>query len=540
MTNFLHQILNLSQFKIMAIIGLIIYFTILLTIVIRDNKRGADGVKNYFFASQSLPFWMLSLTFIASWWGAGSAIEMADNAYKEGIGAFWIYGMPVLFSTFLMILMSKIIRKVNCATQAEMLELRYGKFSALICSIIILLFMVFTAASQMVGIGLFFKNYLNIDYGYAVILGTLVVVIYSLFGGFRGVVFTDIVQFFFLTATVITIVVTMFYAGGSFSKVSEIVANNPKKANYFSFGAGAKNYMIYFITFGAAWMIQANVWQRIQATKSIKDARRMTTFSFFVYIPLYLLAILTGMLGLSLYSELPKGGIVINVINDHMHPAISALAFIGLTSAIMSTMDSLINTGSLIFTKDIYKKHINKNASEKHQLRIAMLATLFISIAGIFISLQIKSILDIAWIAADIIATGIFFPLILGFFFRAGNNYGTIFSMIFSLIYVFYHLLIQFKVPHRLFTLFYDIPFEKVPDNLFIMWKLKSATQVCVGMTSSFLIYIIISLVTKRQYDKADKFMLRAGTNDFFKFHNNFLLPKKILVFLKVPFNKEK
>ena len=47
---------------------------------------------------------VLSVTFIASWWGAGSAISTADLAYSEGLGAFWYYGVPVLIATFLMML----------------------------------------------------------------------------------------------------------------------------------------------------------------------------------------------------------------------------------------------------------------------------------------------------------------------------------------------------------------------------------------------------------------------------------------------------
>ena len=544
----------MTQLQVFSIMGLLVYFAILLTIVIWDNKRGTDGIKNYFFASQSLPFWMLALTFIASWWGAGSAIEMADNAYKEGIGAFWIYGMPVLFSTFLMIMMAKIIRKINCATQAEMLELRYGKISALICSVITLIFMTFTAASQMVGIGMFFENFLNIDYRYTVLLGTGIVLIYSLFGGFRGVVFTDIIQFVFLTATVFLVIGAIIYAGGSFSKVVTIAQSSEGKANFFSFGTGAKKYMIYFITFGAAWMIQANVWQRIQATKSASDAVKMTTLSFFVYIPLYLLAIITGMLGISIYTNLPKGGIVINVISNHMHPVLSALAFIGLASAIMSTMDSLINTASLIFIKDIYKKYINPKASTKRQLFIAMLATFFVTVIGVIISLEIRSILDVSWIAADIIATGVFFPLVLGFIFRSGNNYGAIASMIFSIFYVGYHLLIQFKIPHRIVGLLYEIPFEDISNNTFIPWNLKSTTQVCVGMPASLIIYLTISfifnLATKPQYTKANNFMCRAGVKysieDYIVFGTTKILktikqliPQKIRAYIIVRLTKK-
>ena len=115
-----------------------------------------------------MPFWALSITFIASWWGAGSAISTADLAYSDGLGAFWYYGVPVLISTFLMILGAKAIRRVGYLTQGKMMGTRYSQGVAKILSVMILIFMTFSAASQMVGIGNFFGTYLGLDYELAV------------------------------------------------------------------------------------------------------------------------------------------------------------------------------------------------------------------------------------------------------------------------------------------------------------------------------------------------------------------------------------
>ncbi|UDQ99351.1 sodium:solute symporter family protein [Lentisphaerota bacterium WC36G] len=523
-----------------SLLGLAIYFAILLIVVLHDNKRKKENnnTNSYFFGSHKLPFWMLSLTFIASWWGGGSAMMMADKGFESGIGAFWVYGMPVLFSTFLMIVMAKVIRNINCATQGEMLELRYGKLCGLICSVITLIFMTLTAASQMVAIGDFFENFLGFSYNFAVIFGTYIVLVYSLFGGFRGVVFTDIVQFVFLTTTILIVIGALYFAGGNFSCMIDVVKNSSNKETFFSFGAGAKKYSIYFITFGAAWMIQANVWQRIQATKNATDAVKMTTMSFFAYIPLYLLAVITGMLAIAVYTKLPKGGVVVDVISNHTHPILSVLAFVGLTSAIMSTMDSLINTASLIFTNDIYKRYINKNANEKKQLSVAMITTFTVTIIGVLISLEIRSILKLSWIAADFIATGVFFPLVLGFIFRRGNNIGAISCMIFGTIYTFIHLLINLKVPHKFLTLFYNVPLEKITDDFFIPWELNSPIQVCVGMLSALIVYLLMSIITKEQFAKADAFMKRAKTHEIF---DSFIFwPfNKVFVLLKIPVNKD-
>lgn len=105
----------MTNLQIMSLIGLILYFGLLLFAVTKEKKN--TNVLDYFFAGRSLPFWALSITFIASWWGAGSAISTADLVYEDGLGAFWYYGVPVLISTFLMIIGAKAIRRVGYLTQ---------------------------------------------------------------------------------------------------------------------------------------------------------------------------------------------------------------------------------------------------------------------------------------------------------------------------------------------------------------------------------------------------------------------------------------
>lgn len=145
----------MNQLQVLSLIGLLLYFAVLLIAVTKEKKN--NNVVDYFFAGRSLPFWALSITFIASWWGAGSAISTADLAYDDGLGAFWYYGAPVLISTFLMMVGSKAIRRIGYLTQGEMMEARYSKKVAKLLSFMILMFMTISAASQMVGMGTFFR-----------------------------------------------------------------------------------------------------------------------------------------------------------------------------------------------------------------------------------------------------------------------------------------------------------------------------------------------------------------------------------------------
>ena len=472
----------MSRLQTISLTALFLYFGALLFAVTKEKKN--ENVLDYFLGGRSMPFWALSITFIASWWGAGSAISTADLAYSDGLGAFWYYGVPVLISTFLMIVSAKAIRRVGYLTQGEMMKARYSDTAAKILSVMILIFMIFTAASQMVGIGTFFGTYMGLKYEFAVILGTGIVLIYSMFGGFRGVVLTDIIQFVLLLCSAVLVFVVALKEAGGFGAV-RTAAEALGKTDYMSFSSGASKYMTYVITFGCAWMIQANVWQRISAARNDTDARRMTVLSFAAYIPLYLIVVFTGMAGIVIFDTLPEGGVVTAVVMDYMSPVLGALVFVGISAAIMSTMDSLINTGAMTLSIDLYPHQNN----EKKMLTFSRMATLLVTAAALIISLGIRSILEISWIASDIITTGVFVPLIAGFFWRRGNSKGALGSMIFGLIYCSYNLLISFGLPLPAF------------------WKPESTLQVLIGVGMSALIYVSVSLLTKPEYEKADAFI---------------------------------
>ncbi len=476
----------MTLLKLFSLIGLFLYFILLLFVVIKEKKN--HSVLDYFFAGRSLPYWALSITFIASWWGAGSALSTADLAYEDGLGAFWYYGVPVLISTFLMILCAGGIRRVGYLTQGRMMEARYSKSTAKLLSLLVLFFMVFNAASQMVGVGDFFGSYLGLSYEAAVLLGTLIVLLYSMFGGFRGVVLTDVIQFVLLLISAMVVFVVGFHNAGGLEGIRN-AAQIAGKIDYLHMGAGVSKYSMYVITFGCAWMIQANVWQRISATRSDRDARKMTVLSFFAYIPLYLMVVFTGMAGFVLYPEMPKGGVVTALVMDYLSPILGALVFIGISAAIMSTMDSLLNTASMTLALDLLPEDLD----EKKAMMRSRMTTFGVTVVALIISLRIRSILQISWMASDMITTGVFVPLVLGFFWRRGNTYGALSSIGTGFVYCIYNLLINQGV--------------ELPS----FWKGQSAQQVVLGVALSFLVYVSVSLLTSPEFEKADAFLKQVG-----------------------------
>ena len=480
----------MNQLQYISLILLALYFVGIMFVVLR--AKASTTSEEYFLAGRQLPFWALSITFIASWWGGGSAIDLVDHGFNQGVSSFWIYGMPVLFSTFLMYLFSKAIRKIGTITQPQLMEARYNKRVAFLLSLLILIFMILGVATQAVVIGNFFHSFFEIDYKLGAFIGTSIVLLYSFFGGFRGVVITDIIQFVFLLIAVVVLFVVAYQNSGGFIKVQEIALQQNKPA-FFSFLHNISSNLVFIITFGCSWMIQANIWQRISAVKKPGDAKKMMSLAFVVFIPLYLIVTLTGVLSLGIFDVVPEGGIVPAMIVKLLPVGLAAFIFVGLCSAIMSTMDSMINTGALVLSIDMYKSKIKPTCTDNQMVLVGKISTVIVAFLGLLISLEIRSILRIAWIGSDFLATGAFVPLVFAFIWKAGNSKGAFASIIFGLVFSTYNMLIALGT--------------KLPSA----WEIASVEQALIGMITSFVIYVCISLLTKPEKEKATLFIEKAG-----------------------------
>ncbi len=452
------------------------------------NRRSSTQ-EDYFLASRSLPAWLLSITFIASWWGGGSAIDLVDCANREGLSTFWIYGVPVLLSTFLMFLFSGAIRRISTISQPEIMERRYDHRSAFMLTIFIIIFMVLGSAVQVIVVGRFFESFFGVSYEMGAVVGTLLVVIYSAFGGFRGVVLTDLLQFgFFLVAGVVLFCMAYSSAGG-FAAVGE-VAQRLGRVDFWDINHNLSDNIAYVITFGASWMIQANVWQRISAAKSPQSARRMMLISLVAFVPLYLMVTLTGMLSIVSYADVPSGGVVAAMLQGMSNPWLGGLIFVGLCSAIMSTMDSMLNTGALSLTIDIYKRHLQPRHTSAHYVAVGRVATLIVALVALYIGVAIRDVLKVSWIGADFLASGAFVPLVFGFLWRRGTSQAALCSMVFGLLFSSYNFAVALGV---------DMP---------VGWDIGSARHAICGMTASAIVYFGVSLLTKPNIAKTEQFML--------------------------------
>lgn len=384
------------------------YFVLILSVSFLFSRR-MRSLEDFFLASRSLPALLVFFSLTASWLGATSTLVSLDEAYSKGISSFWVIGVPSVLTVFIFVVfLARPIRRLPIVTLPDLFEMRYGRTVRHITSLLIVWYMALLAASQMVAIGNFLKFLLGTSYFSGLLLGTAVVLVYSVAGGFFSVVITDGFQFVLLAAAIIGLL--FFLLGSTSFSEASASAIQLGKSGYFDFLFDFKRNFWIAVSFTLAWIISPIVWQRIHASRSERDARVGLFSSGIAFVLFFSSVVLIGILCLPLSNSLPQGGpLLSHLLATKTGAILGGFLFVGIIAAIMSTMDTSINTGAMSLTRDVFQQIFSPGRLED-VVRVSRLATVLVGVLAFLIATQMQGILKTLGLASEIMAEGLFVP----------------------------------------------------------------------------------------------------------------------------------
>lgn len=367
------------------------------------------GLEDFFLASRKLSSFWVFLSLSASWIGATSVLVSVDEAYKEGISSFWVIGLPAVITVLMFtFFLARPIRQLPILTLPDLVEKRYGRIVRHIASLLIVWYMALLAASQMVALGNFLEIFLETSYLACLVLGTAVVLIYSVFGGFISVVFTDGLQFFLLVAGIGSLFIFLLQPS-SIQTISQ-TATELGKLDYFNFFFDLKKNFLMAFSFALAWMISPIAWQRIQAARSVKSAQRGLVATAITLFFFYGMIIGIGLLSLPLVLPGDSEGPLLSwIISTRTSFLLGSILFVAVMAAIMSTMDTAINTGALALTHDVYFQILPRHKGNR-VVSASRISTALITMMAFLVATRFQNILQTLGLASEIMAEGLFVP----------------------------------------------------------------------------------------------------------------------------------
>jgi Na+/proline symporter len=410
-----------------AVIGIGLYFW-------RQNKSGTrpENTADFWSAGRGLSGWSSGLSISASMMSISwSCVYGVQLFYWYGIGGAWLLIIPWLITMGGFYLFAPTFRKLQAFSQPELLEKRFGRRARqLLAPALIFVFTVWGGA-EIYAAGITIAPFLNISVPMTLLLIALVVATYSFTGGFAAVVSTDKVQFALVAMFITVMAVVGCNAVFNTADASALLAAThiaPKNlaAAPWWLSPGFSLVALTFLAYLPGWLVETDVWIRLQAAKSDAEARKgvlVASLNSLLFIGL--LPMLIGLAALVLYppvngivpENIQDGALIFNALmRDYTPFWLNVLLGIGLVAAAMSTIDTCANVVALSFSYDILEPHLAENSWQPPQL--AALAR-WISVAAVFVAfvyaLFTESLWDIFYLSSGILSTTVFLPVVAVF-----------------------------------------------------------------------------------------------------------------------------
>ncbi len=442
--------------------------------VSRTKKGTEKTAEDYFLAGKSLPWWAIGASLIAANISAEQFIGMSGSGFSIGLAIAsyeWMAALTLLIvgKYFLPIFIEKKIYTIP-----EFVEARYSKNLKTILAIFWIGLFIFVNLTSVLFLGAKALDTIlgsgNGDYIIHGILGlAFFAAAYSLWGGLSAVAWTDVIQVILLViGGLITSIIALNHVtpdGGVFAGLKHIYTT---AGDHFHMILD-KNNPSYndlpgiAVLVGGMWVANLYYWgfnqyiiQRTFAAKSLKESQRGIAFAAFLKLIIPLIVVIPGIVAFVMYTQ-PEGTAVIDGVKgafstadgvnyDKAYPwlisqfvpvGFKGLVLAALAAAIVSSLASMLNSTSTIFTMDIYKPYLAKNPDNKHLVKVGRI-TVFVAllIACIVAPLlgSIKEMFQYIQEYTGLVSPGILGVFIMGLFYKKATNNAAIWSVISSLI----------------------------------------------------------------------------------------------------------
>jgi SSS family solute:Na+ symporter len=522
--------------------------------IYRRKKKAVMDTHDFFLAEGSLTWWAIGASLIASNISAEQFIGMSGNGFTIGVAVAayeWIAAIALIIVAVWFI---PVYLKNKILTMTQFLQNRYNQTVSLIMAIFWLFLYVFVNLTSILYLGAVAINNLtggtDNQFHLIVLLLSAFAVVITL-GGMKVIGFTDVIQVTVLiigglatTYVALTVVSREFGTGGSaLAGFKALLQNAPdhfhmifEKPTATSSQREVDNYLTIpgLLSYAAGiWIVNLNYWgcnqyitQRALGA-DLHTARKGILFAAFLKMLMPVIVMLPGIAAYVLHKKgLLQAEMMANsknglVVSDNAYSAVLGflpngligLSLAALTAAIVASLAGKANSISTIFTLDIYKKYINKEATERKMVwtgRIAILAAMVLSIM-----LTWKDALGIGGEGGftfiqkytGFISPGVFAIFILGFFWKRTTGAAAVAGVITGFL-----LSVLFNV---------NAPAWFGPDTLFYTAYKNSAGayeipfHICMGLAFGFtvLLMVLISLAGPKINPKGlvlDKGMFRV------------------------------
>ncbi len=427
--------------------------------VSREKAGHEKDTSDYFLAGRALPWWAIGASLIAANISAEQIIGMSGSAWVMGIaiGAYeWMAAITlVIVGKYLL----PVFLKHRIYTMPQFLEQRYDHRVRMVMAFFWLGVYVFVNLTSILWLGAQAVNTVTgLDLMWGLVGLGVFATAYSLYGGLKAVALTDIIQ------VALLVFGGLLIAGIALNEVSGgegmiagfgiLLERAPEKFDLI-FAKDSPHYQYLpgiSVLVGGMWIMNLSYWgfnqyiiQRALAAKSVTEAQKGIMFAAYLKMLIPVIVVLPGVAAVVLAPDLQAPDKAYPTVMRLLPTGLLGLVFAALIAAIVSSLASMMNSISTIFTMDFYRHHVNRKGSEQHLVKVGRTVSLGAMVVAMIVARPLLGNFDQAFQYIQEF-TGFFTPgvcalFLMGIFWKRTTANGAlgiaIGSAVFSLVFKF-------------------------------------------------------------------------------------------------------
>jgi SSS family solute:Na+ symporter len=438
-----------------AVDVIIIAFYFVLVLGIGFYLRGhAQTGEDFFMAGREMTAWVAGLSFLSANLGALELMGWAAGAYQYGLLAvhwYWIGAIPAML--FLGIVMMPFYYISKTHSVPGYLKLRFGEASRTLSSVSFAFMTVLMSGINMYSMALVMKVVLGWDIHFSIWVSSLTVAIYVTLGGLRSAIFNEVLQFILIWAGALLIPILGLIEAGGWTNLKLRIAQNASAeythawATLGSFNGNPMGIHWTGIVFGLGFVLAFGYWttdflvvQRVLAAKDLRAAKMAPIIGAAFKLMVPFIVILPGLLAIAVLptkltgetAAVASGGHSYNevlplMLARYCGPGLLGLGVTALIAGFMSGMAGNVSAFTTVWTYDIYRALINKDASDRHYVNMGRWCTVLgvlISVGTAYLVMSFASIMDYVQALFSFFIAPLFGTVILGMLWKRATPAG--------------------------------------------------------------------------------------------------------------------
>jgi len=426
----------------------VIFFLVVVSISLFKGRREKTG-EDYFLAGRGLSWWIIGISLIAANISTEQFVGMNGGAAGNvglAIASYdWVAAITLAIVAVFFI--PKLLRS-GIYTMPEYLEHRYNATARLLMSIyMMIIYVVVTISAVLYSGGLTIHTIFNVNLTTSVWIIGIIAMIYTTYGGLKSVAWADLFQGL---ALILGGFIVLFAALNAVGGWESFVSTNQDKLRmalpsdhpelpWTALMLGIWIPNLYY------WGFNQYITQRTLAAKSLRDGQFGVLKAAFIQLILPLIIVVPGIIAAQLYSA------ELSATSDAafpllIAPGIRGFIFAAIAGAVISSLASMLNSASTIFTMDLFKRHFKKDATEKQLVSSGRIMTVVFVLLGCLIAPKLgdprlKGIFHFIQDFQGYVSPGILASFLFGFFIKKTPDSAAVTGMILNVpVYGILHL----------------------------------------------------------------------------------------------------